>query len=202
MEIKKIVPVVEMLNKIKDVYNLNQSQLACELGVSIQSVNLWLTGGKTNGVNYKKIKELYELTLEDINETNTTVKDEKVLRAKDFDIFDDIRKVHYSKRLKDFFGIKFSNILTSFNFWVKRNEEIGTHFYDGYYWCETTVDKAYNYWFRYSFNSKEAYTNAINNLIQNGLLIQKTVRANKGVITVWRVDKELLTRLYYSNIDS
>ena len=124
MKIKKIVPLVEMLNKIKDVYNLNQSQLACELGVSTQSVNLWLNGKKTNGMNYQKIRELYELTLEDVNETNTTVEDKPVLRVKDFDIFDDIRKVHYSKRLKDVFGIKFSNILTSFNFWVKRNEVI------------------------------------------------------------------------------
>lgn len=202
MKIKKIVPLAEMLNKIKDVYGLNQSQLACELGVTPQTINLWLNGGRTNGVNYQNIKELYELTLEDVNEANTVVKDKKVSKVKEFDVFDDIRKVHYSKRLKDVFGIKFSNILTAFNFWIKRNEEIGTHFYDGYYWCETTVDKAYSYWFRYSFNSKEAYDIAINNLIQNGLLIQKTVRANKGVITVWRVDKELLTRLYYSNIDS
>lgn len=145
---------------------------------------------------------MYELTLEDADETNTVVKDKKISKVKEFDVFDDMRRLHYSKRLKDVFGMKVSNILTSFNFWVKYNVERGTHFYDGYYWCETTVDKAYNYWFKYSFNSKEAYTKEINNLIENGLLIQKTVRANKGVITVWRVDKELLTRLYYSNIDS
>ena len=202
MKIKKIVPLAEMLNKIKEVYSLNQSQLACELGVTPQTINLWLNGGRTNGANYQNIKELYELTLDDVNETNTTVKDKPVLRAKDFDIFDDMRRIHYSKRLKDVFGMKVSNILTSFNFWVKYNMERGTHFYDGYYWCETTVDKAYSYWFRYSFNSKEIYTKAINELIENGLLIQKTVRATKGVISVWRVDKERLTKLYYANLNN
>lgn len=202
MKIKKIVPLAEMLNKIKDVYSLNQSQLACELGVTPQTINLWLNGGRTNGANYQNIKELYELTLEDVNETNIVVKDKQVSKIKDFDIFDDMRKVHYSKRLKDVFGMKVSNILTSFNFWIKSNKERGLHFYDGYYWCETTVDKAYSYWFRYSFNSKEAYINAINELIENGLLIKKTVRATNSVISVWRVDKERLTKLYYANLNS
>lgn len=202
MKIKKIVPLAEMLNKIKDVYSLNQSQLACELGVTPQTINLWLNGGRTNGANYQNIKELYELTLEDVNETNIVVKDKQASKVKDFDIFDDVRKVHYSKRLKDIFGMKVSNILTSFNFWIKSNKERGLHFYDGYYWCETTVDKAYSYWFRYSFNSKEAYINAINELIENGLLIKKTVRATNSVISVWRVDKERLTKLYYANLNS
>lgn len=202
MKIKKIVPLAEMLNKIKDVYSLNQSQLACELGVTPQTINLWLNGGRTNGANYQNIKELYELTLEDVNETNIVVKDKQASKVKDFDIFDDVRKVHYSKRLKDVFGMKVSNILTSFNFWIKSNKERGLHFYDGYYWCETTVDKAYSYWFRYSFNSKEAYINAINELIENGLLIKKTVRATNSVISVWRVDKERLTKLYYANLNS
>lgn len=202
MKIKKIVPLAEMLNKIKDVYSLNQSQLACELGVTPQTINLWLNGGRTNGANYQNIKELYELTLEDVNETNIVVKDKQASKVKDFDIFDDVSKVHYSKRLKDVFGMKVSNILTSFNFWIKSNKERGLHFYDGYYWCETTVDKAYSYWFRYSFNSKEAYINAINELIENGLLIKKTVRATNSVISVWRVDKERLTKLYYANLNS
>lgn len=56
MKIKKIVPLAEMLNKIKDVYSLNQSQLACELGVTPQTINLWLNGGRTNGANYQNIK--------------------------------------------------------------------------------------------------------------------------------------------------
>lgn len=66
-KLNKVIRVEEMINTIKEHYNLNSSMLANNLGVNTQTVYKWEKGdNKPNMKRYNKIKELYEeITRED-----------------------------------------------------------------------------------------------------------------------------------------
>lgn len=60
-KLKAVIRVEEMINTIKEHYNLNSSMLADNLGVGAQTVYKWEKGdSKPNMKPYNKIKELYE----------------------------------------------------------------------------------------------------------------------------------------------
>ena len=60
-KLNKVIRVEEMINTIKEHYNLNSSMLANNLGVNTQTVYKWEKGdNKPNMKRYNKIKELYE----------------------------------------------------------------------------------------------------------------------------------------------
>lgn len=65
-KLNKVIRVEEMINTIKEHYNLNSSMLANNLGVNTQTVYKWEKGdNKPNMKRYNKIKELYEEITED-----------------------------------------------------------------------------------------------------------------------------------------
>lgn len=184
-----ITPFETMIHDIKKHYKLSNNNLAYELGVSSYAIHTWLNGQRPSKPNYIKVKELYN-----------TIKKEIVAEPVEFDVFDDMQKVFYSKRLKAVFGMKISSVLTTFNQWCKTNEKRGEHFHNGHYWCATTFDIAYNYWFKYSFTSKQDFSDAINKLRDAKLLIESNVLTDKGNTWIWRVDVERLTKLYQERV--
>lgn len=185
-----ITPFETMIHDIKKHYKLSNNNLAYELGVSSYAIHTWLNGQRPSKPNYIKVKELYN-----------TIKKEIVTDPVEFDIFDDMQKVFYSKRLKAVFGMKISSVLTTFNQWCRTNEKHGEHFYNGHYWCATTFDIAYDYWFKYSFASKQDFSDAVNKLRDAKLLIESNVLTDKGNTWIWRVDVERLTRLYQERVN-
>ena len=184
-----ITPFETMINDIKKHYKLNNNSLAYELGVSGFAVSSWLSGQRPSKTNYIKVKELHN-----------TIKKEIVADPVEFDIFDDMQKIFYSKRLKELFGMKVSSVLTTFNQWCKTNEKHGEHFYNGHYWCATTFDIAYDYWFKYSFSSKQDFSDAVNKLRDAKLLIETSTLTERGNTRLWRVDVERLTKLYQERV--
>lgn len=184
-----ITPFETMIHDIKKHYKLSNNNLAYELGVSSYAIHTWLNGQRPSKPNYIKVKELYN-----------TIKKEIVTDPVEFDIFDDMQKVFYSKRLKAVFGMKISSVLTTFNQWCRTNEKHGEHFYNGHYWCATTFDIAYDYWFKYSFASKQDFSDAVNKLRDAKLLIESSVLTDKGKSRIWRVDVERLTKLYQERV--
>jgi hypothetical protein len=184
-----ITPFETMINDIKKHYKLSNNSLAYELGVSSYAIHTWLNGQRPSKPNYIKVKELHN-----------TIKKEIVADPVEFDVFDDMQKVFYSKRLKAVFGMKISSVLTTFNQWCRTNEKHGEHFYNGHYWCATTFDIAYDYWFKYSFTSKQDFSDAVNKLRDAKLLIESSVLTDKGNTRIWRVDVERLTKLYQERV--
>lgn len=184
-----ITPFETMINDIKKHYKLSNNSLAYELGVSSYAIHTWLNGQRPSKPNYIKVKELHN-----------TIKKEIVADSVEFDVFDDMQKVFYSKRLKAVFGMKVSSILTTFNQWCRTNEKHGEHFYNGYYWCATTFDIAFEYWFKYSFASKQDFSDAVNKLRDAKLLIETSALTERGNTRLWRVDVERLTKLYQERV--
>lgn len=184
-----ITPFETMIHDIKKHYKLSNNNLAYELGVSSYAIHTWLNGQRPSKPNYIKVKELYN-----------TIEKEIVTDPVEFDVFDDMQKVFYSKRLKAVFGMKISSVLTTFNQWCRTNEKHGEHFYNGHYWCATTFDIAYDYWFKYSFTSKQDFSDAVNKLRDAKLLIESSVLTDKGNTRIWRVDVERLTKLYQERV--
>lgn len=99
-----ITPFETMIHDIKKHYKLSNNSLAYELGVSSYAIHTWLNGQRPSKPNYIKVKELHN-----------TIKKEIVADPVEFDVFDDMQKVFYSKRLKAVFGMKISSVLTTFN---------------------------------------------------------------------------------------
>ena len=184
-----ITPFETMIHDIKKHYKLSNNNLAYELGVSSYAIHTWLNGQRPSKPNYIKVKELYN-----------TIKKEIVAEPVEFDVFDDMQKVFYSKRLKAVFGMKLSSVLTTFNQWCRTNEKRGEHFYNGHYWCATTFDIAFEYWFKHSFASKQDFSDAVNKLRDAKLLIETKVLTDKGNTWIWRVDVERLTKLYQERV--
>lgn len=185
-----ITPFETMIHDIKKHYKLSNNNLAYELGVSSYAIHTWLNGQRPSKPNYIKVKELYN-----------TIKKEIVAEPVEFDVFDDMQKVFYSKRLKAVFGMKLSSVLTTFNQWCRTNEKRGEHFYNGHYWCATTFDIAFEYWFKHSFASKEDFSDVINKLRDAKLLIESNVLTDKGNTWIWRVDIDRLTKLYQERVN-
>ena len=96
--------------------------------------------------------------------------------------------------------MKLSSVLTTFNQWCKTNEKHGEHFYNGHYWFATTFDIAYDYWFKYSFTSKQDFSDAVNKLRDAKLLIETSTLTERGNTRLWRVDVERLTKLYQERV--
>ena len=184
-----ITPFETMIKDIKKHYKLNNTSLAYELGVSGYAVSSWLGGQRPSKPNYAKVKELYK-----------AINKERPTNPVEFDVFDDMQKVFYSKRLKAVFGMKLSSVLTTFNQWCKTNEKRGEHFYNGHYWCATTFDIAFEYWFKHSFTSKQDFSDAVNKLTDAKLLIESNVLTDKGNTWIWRVDVDRLTKLYQERV--
>lgn len=185
-----ITPFETMIHDIKKHYKLSNNNLAYELGVSSYAIHTWLNGQRPSKPNYIKVKELYN-----------TIKKEIVAEPVEFDVFDDMQKVFYSKRLKAVFGMKLSSVLTTFNQWCRTNEKRGEHFYNGHYWCATTFDIAFEYWFKHSFASKQDFSDAVNKLRDAKLLIETKVLTDKGNTWIWRVDVDRLTKLYQERVN-
>lgn len=185
-----ITPFETMIHDIKKHYKLSNNNLAYELGVSSYAIHTWLNGQRPSKPNYIKVKELYN-----------TIKKEIVAEPVEFDVFDDMQKVFYSKRLKAVFGMKLSSVLTTFNQWCRTNEKRGEHFYNGHYWCATTFDIAFEYWFKHSFASKQDFSDAVNKLRDAKLLIESNVLTDKGNTWIWRVDVDRLTKLYQERVN-
>lgn len=184
-----ITPFETMIHDIKKHYKLSNNNLAYELGVSSYAIHTWLNGQRPSKPNYIKVKELYN-----------TIEKEIVTDPVEFDVFDDMQKVFYSKRLKAVFGMKISSVLTTFNQWCKTNEKRGEHFYNGHYWCATTFDIAFEYWFKHSFTSKQDFSDAVNKLRDAKLLIETSALTERGNTRLWRVDVERLTKLYQERV--
>ena len=184
-----ITPFETMIHDIKKHYKLNNNSLAYELGVSSFAIHTWLNGQRPSKPNYAKVKELHN-----------SIKKEIVADPVEFDVFDDMQKVFYSKRLKALFGMKISSVLTTFNQWCRTNEKHGEHFYNGHYWCATTFDIAFEYWFKYSFANKEDFSDVINKLRDAKLLVESNVLTEKGKTWIWRVDVDRLTKLYQERV--
>lgn len=66
----KIVTVVEMVERIKEHYNLNDTLLASDLGISRKAITGWRNGNIPKVETYKKVKELY-YGIEEIEINNT-----------------------------------------------------------------------------------------------------------------------------------
>jgi DNA-binding transcriptional regulator YiaG len=65
-KVKPVIRVERMIKVIREHYNLNAPMLANNLGVNVQSIYKWESGGRPSINNYNKIKELYEeITKED-----------------------------------------------------------------------------------------------------------------------------------------
>ena len=80
--IKRIVTVSEMIEAIKEHYNLNDTLLAINLNVSNQTVKAWKEGKKPRKDSYLELTELYEgicgeIHNERIEETTEEVVEEK-----------------------------------------------------------------------------------------------------------------------------
>lgn len=70
----KIVTVVEMVERIKEHYNLNDTLLASDLGISRKTITGWRNGNIPKVETYKKVKELY-YGIEEIEMNNTEVEE-------------------------------------------------------------------------------------------------------------------------------
>lgn len=70
-KLNTVIRVEEMINTIKEHYNLNSAMLADNLGVEAQTVYKWEKGeNKPNMARYSEIKKLYEeITREDKKES-------------------------------------------------------------------------------------------------------------------------------------
>ena len=192
-----ITPFETMINDIKKHYKLSNNNLAYELGVSSYAIHNWLNGQNPNRLNYTKVKELHNTIKKELH---NAIEKEIVDDPVEFDVFDDMQKVFYSKRLKAVFGMKISSVLTTFNQWCRTNEKNGENFHNGYYWCNTTFNIAWDYWFQYSFTSKDDFGDVVKRLKDAKLLIESTVFTEKGNTHIWRVDVERLTKLYQEKV--
>lgn len=84
-KVKQVIRVEEMIQTIKEHYNLNAPMLADNLGVNVQSVYKWENGGRPSITSYNKIKELYE---EIIRENKTEALEQPETALKPLEIAD------------------------------------------------------------------------------------------------------------------
>lgn len=184
---------------------MNNIQLANELGVHQFTVPKWLRGGKISNKSLKKIIELYRTIFEDAIEENRIEyvnkkefqKEVEKENSTEIDLFDDVKKIHYSLKLKEAFGLPISNILTNFDWWIKENERNRKNYYDGYYWHTASIELMYENWFKYSFPDIKVFEEKIEQLVQNGIVIRvNPTNFNVCDFYFWRIDKERLYEFY------
>jgi hypothetical protein len=80
------------------------------------------------------------------------------------------------------YGIEEAVILNNLYFWIEKNRANGLHFYDGYYWTYNSV-KAFNELFPYM--SAKKIKNALNHLIEEGILITGNYNKSAYDRTLW-----------------
>ena len=80
------------------------------------------------------------------------------------------------------YGIEEAVILNNLYFWIEKNRANGLHFYDGYYWTYNSV-KAFNELFPYM--SAKKIRNALNHLIEEGILITGNYNKSAYDRTLW-----------------
>jgi len=80
------------------------------------------------------------------------------------------------------YGIEEAVILNNLYFWIEKNRANGQHFYDGYYWTYNSV-KAFNELFPYM--SAKKIRNALNHLIEEGILITGNYNKSAYDRTLW-----------------
>lgn len=197
--------IKEMFNTIMRVYNLSKGELARKLKVGETTICNWLSliNGNIRETNYYNIKKLYEaaISVEDIEDGKkteyTNEKEYEVENVTNIDLFDDVKKIHYSLKLKEAFGLPISNILTNFDWWIKENEKNQKNYYDGYYWHTASIELMYENWFKYSFPDIKVFEEKIEQLVQNGVVIRvNPTNFNVCDFYFWRIDKERLYEFY------
>lgn len=196
---------IEMIQKIIEKNGMDATQLANELELNSYTVQKWLRGGKISNGSFKKIRELYKSTFEDTIEENrieyaNKKEFQKVVekeKSTEIDLFDDVKKIHYSLKLKEAFGLSISNILTNFDWWIKENERNKKNYYDGYYWHVASIELMYENWFKYSFPEIKIFEEQIEQLVKNGVVIKiNPTNFNVCDTYFWRIDKERLYGFY------
>ena len=73
---RKIITVPEMIEVIKEHYNLNDTLLAVNLKVTNQTVKAWKEGKKPRKDSYLALTELYDGICEEIHQETTEVTEE------------------------------------------------------------------------------------------------------------------------------
>ena len=196
---------IEMIQKIIEKNGMNATQLANELELNSYTVQKWLRGGKISNGSLKKIRELYKSAFEDEIEENRIEyvnkkefqKEVEKENSTEIDLFDDVKKIQYSLKLKEAFGLSISNILTNFDWWIKENERNKKNYYDGYYWHVASIELMYENWFKYSFPEIKIFEEQIEQLVKNGVVIKiNPTNFNVCDTYFWRIDKERLYGFY------
>lgn len=85
------------------------------------------------------------------------------------------------------YGVNEAIIYTNLLFWIKKNKANGKHYYDGRYWSYNSV-KAFQVLFPY-LSIKQIRT-ALENLINNNVLIKGNYNSNPYDRTLWYAFKE------------
>lgn len=80
------------------------------------------------------------------------------------------------------YGIEEAILLKHIDYWVYKNEANGKNFYDGYYWTYNSI-KAFKELFPYM--SEKKIRNALNKLIENGLIITGCYNSDVRDRTLW-----------------
>lgn len=80
------------------------------------------------------------------------------------------------------YGVNAAILLQNIYYWIEKNEANGKNFYDGYYWTYNSI-KAFAEMFPY-MSSKQVRT-ALENLINEGLLIKGNYNENPYDRTAW-----------------
>lgn len=84
--IKRIVTVSEMIEAIKEYYNLNDTLLAINLNVTNQAVKSWKEGTIPRKDSYLALTELYEGICEEIHQETTEEVEEVTEEKKPYEI--------------------------------------------------------------------------------------------------------------------
>lgn len=88
----------------------------------------------------------------------------------------------FEVELAEKYGLLEAILLNYFQFWIKKNEANDVHFHDGRYWTYNSV-KAFCELFPYA--SKKMIENAINHLVEEGLLITGNYNQSAYDRTKW-----------------
>lgn len=84
--IKRIVTVSEMIEAIKEHYNLNDTLLAINLNVTNQTIKAWKEGKKPRKDSYLELTELYEGICEEIHQETPEEVEEVTEEKKPYEI--------------------------------------------------------------------------------------------------------------------
>ena len=89
---------------------------------------------------------------------------------------------HFNIKIAERYGIEEAILLSNFEYWITKNKANNQNFFDGYYWTYNSK-KALTLLFPYMTDRKIDY--AINNLINQGLIIKGNYNKNDFDRTLW-----------------